>query len=185
MEDSISTLFFVSRFWFKIYVKKLGIGCVDICLGTLKFCIGLLLWLDRLKFGLISIVLTLINVESSKPMKTFSKSTYQLIHWAENKHFQVCAPTGEWKKTVGIAAFGIALGIWGYMWCKKFGETFLKNSHMLFSCLFLFLLFETSMVNDFFVWGVANSISWNYFLHCLIKTGLIIMFFQQDLQLQW
>jgi hypothetical protein len=154
MEDSISTLFFVSRFWFKvcIYVKKLGIGCVDICLGTLKFCIGLLLWLDRLKFGLISIVLTLINVESSKPMKTFSKSTYQLIHWAENKHFQVCAPTGEWKKTVGIAAVGIALGIWGYMWCKKFGEPFWRTHIYFFSSVGKFK-------SEFFIysWGGRQS----------------------------
>jgi cytochrome c oxidase subunit 4 len=33
---------------------------------------------------------------------------------------EVVAPTGEWKKCVGIAAAGVAIGIWGYMWCKKF-----------------------------------------------------------------
>ena len=36
--------------------------------------------------------------------------------------FQVVAPTGNWKYSVGIAAFGVAIGIWGYMWCKKYGE---------------------------------------------------------------
>ena len=30
------------------------------------------------------------------------------------------APTGNWKYSVGIAAFGVAIGIWGYMWCKKY-----------------------------------------------------------------
>ncbi len=66
-----------------------------------------------------------MSVENSKLMKTFNKKIiYFFKVKTKNKHFQVCAPTGEWKKTVGIAAVGIALGIWGYMWCKKFGETF-------------------------------------------------------------
>jgi hypothetical protein len=57
-------------------------------------------------------------------MKTFTKKLINFFKVKTKiKHFQVCAPTGEWKKTVGIAAVGIALGIWGYMWCKKFGET--------------------------------------------------------------
>ncbi len=39
-----------------------------------------------------------------------------------NPFLQMIAPTGNWKYSVGIAAFGVALGIWGYMWCKKYGE---------------------------------------------------------------
>ena len=39
---------------------------------------------------------------------------------------EVIAPTGNWKYSVGIAAFGVAIGIWGYMWCKKYG----KKSHV-------------------------------------------------------
>merc|ERR1719228_3055302 len=33
---------------------------------------------------------------------------------------EVEAPTGEWKSVLGLCLIGISIGIWGYMWMKKF-----------------------------------------------------------------
>ena len=33
---------------------------------------------------------------------------------------EVEAPTGEWKSILGLCLIGISIGIWGYMWMKKF-----------------------------------------------------------------
>jgi len=33
---------------------------------------------------------------------------------------EVEAPTGEWKSILGLCLVGISIGIWGYLWMKKF-----------------------------------------------------------------
>merc|ERR1711909_256756 len=33
---------------------------------------------------------------------------------------EVEAPTGEWKSILGLTLVGISIGIWGYLWMKKF-----------------------------------------------------------------
>merc|ERR1719382_2026857 len=41
---------------------------------------------------------------------------------------EVEAPTGEWKSILGVVLVGISIGIWGYMWMKKFVYSDLPES---------------------------------------------------------
>ena len=35
---------------------------------------------------------------------------------------EVEAPTGEWRKIVGSVLVGVSIGLWMFMWLKKYGK---------------------------------------------------------------